>query len=148
LARPSAAEASLVLGLDLEAFASLRDTWEHLPRDAYLRDGGAYRARRHSCFVQAVGATPTAVPHRPHGRAHRLQRAARWADTLVRADRAGGAHQPGMAVPACVPGALFAAVHPVPRWFIEAHQFRIDTGSGIGRPTPGARTATASISSP
>ena len=25
---------------------------------------------------------------------------------------------------------------PVPRWFIEAHQFRIDTPDGIGRPTP------------
>ena len=65
-ARLSAAEASLALGLDFEALASLRDAWEHLPRDAYLRDGGAYRARRHSCFVQAVGATLTAVPHRPH----------------------------------------------------------------------------------
>ncbi|HUA89292.1 MAG TPA: 2OG-Fe dioxygenase family protein, partial [Steroidobacteraceae bacterium] len=33
-------------------------------------------------------------------------------------------------------GALFAQVHPVPRWFIEAHQFRIDTDHGLGRPTP------------
>ena len=28
------------------------------------------------------------------------------------------------------------AVRPVPRWYIEAHQFRIDTAEGIGRPTP------------
>ncbi|MGH8305405.1 MAG: 2OG-Fe dioxygenase family protein, partial [Steroidobacteraceae bacterium] len=33
-------------------------------------------------------------------------------------------------------GAVFAAVRPVERWFIEAHQFRIDTANGIGRPTP------------
>jgi hypothetical protein len=33
-------------------------------------------------------------------------------------------------------GELFAEVRAVPRWFIEAHQFRIDTASGIGRPTP------------
>ena len=24
----------------------------------------------------------------------------------------------------------------MPRWYIEAHQFRIDTANGIGRPTP------------
>jgi hypothetical protein len=33
-------------------------------------------------------------------------------------------------------GELFAGLRRVPLWFIEAHQFRIDTASGIGRPTP------------
>jgi hypothetical protein len=33
-------------------------------------------------------------------------------------------------------GRLFAQVKPAPQWFIEAHQFRIDTASGVGRPTP------------
>ncbi len=33
-------------------------------------------------------------------------------------------------------GTLFAQARPAPRWYIEAHQFRIDTQSGIGRPTP------------
>src|SRR5206468_2831772 len=33
-------------------------------------------------------------------------------------------------------GELFAEVRAVARWFIEAHQFRIDTADGIGRPTP------------
>ena len=33
-------------------------------------------------------------------------------------------------------GMAFATLRPVPRWYIEAHQFRIDTASGIGRPTP------------
>jgi hypothetical protein len=33
-------------------------------------------------------------------------------------------------------GGLFAQLQPVARWSIEAHQFRIDTASGIGRPTP------------
>jgi hypothetical protein len=33
-------------------------------------------------------------------------------------------------------GELFTQVRAVPRWYIEAHQFRIDTASGIGRPTP------------
>jgi hypothetical protein len=33
-------------------------------------------------------------------------------------------------------GRLFAQVSPVDRWYIEAHQFRIDAANGIGRPTP------------
>jgi hypothetical protein len=31
---------------------------------------------------------------------------------------------------------LFSSLKPVITWFIEAHQFRIDTSDGIGRPTP------------
>jgi hypothetical protein len=31
---------------------------------------------------------------------------------------------------------LFAQVRPTAHWFIEAHQFRIDTAGGVGRPTP------------
>ena len=27
-------------------------------------------------------------------------------------------------------------MRPTERWFIEAHQFRIDTAGGVGRPTP------------
>src|SRR5262249_43868639 len=33
-------------------------------------------------------------------------------------------------------GELFAQLEATPRWYIEAHQFRIDTAAGIGRPTP------------
>ena len=33
-------------------------------------------------------------------------------------------------------GQTFAVLSPEPTWFIEAHQFRIDTAQGIGRPTP------------
>ena len=43
---PQAARAALEL--DLAGLAGLRDSWERLPRDTYLRDGGKYRARRHS----------------------------------------------------------------------------------------------------
>ena len=31
---------------------------------------------------------------------------------------------------------VFAQRQPVPRWHVEAHQFRIDTTDGLGRPTP------------
>ena len=53
--RLSAAEAQLALGIDVAALALLAPLWEALPRDAYLRDGGDYRARRHGCFTQDAG---------------------------------------------------------------------------------------------
>src|SRR3989442_14178485 len=62
-----AADAVAELHVDVEQLDALRDTWTRLPRDAYLRDGGRYRSRRHSCFVQAISAGQlSAVPHRPH----------------------------------------------------------------------------------
>ena len=35
-----------------QAFATLHSAWDRLPPDAHLRDGGHYRRRRHSCYVQ------------------------------------------------------------------------------------------------
>jgi hypothetical protein len=129
--------ARAVLELDLAQLDTLRDTWERLPRDAYLRDGGHYRARRHGCFVQTPPAgLPEPVAHRAH-----------WQPTAYNALHGGLSRwfEPLEAPFAAAPawrqlvgslGALFAEVHPVVRWHIEAHQFRIDTAGGIGRPTP------------
>jgi len=132
-----AAAACATLQLDLAGLEALRDSWDRLPRDAYLRDGGNYRARRHSCLVQTPPAGPLEpVPHRPH-----------WQPTSYNALHGGLTRwfepvEPAvMGAPAWRQllrsvGELFAEVHAAPRWFIEAHQFRIDTASGIGRPTP------------
>src|ERR1700741_5006607 len=61
------ARAAAALGLDAGPLEALHDSWSRLPRDTYLRDGGRYRSRRHSCFVQNFpGGALSAVPHRPH----------------------------------------------------------------------------------
>ena len=125
------------LQLDVPGLEALRGTWERLPRDAYLRDGGRYRARRHSCFVQTL--TPPsleAVPHRPHWQPTSYNALhgglTRWFEPIEEEVRGARAWQQLlMAI-----GEVFAQLHSVPRWFIEAHQFRIDTADGIGRPTP------------
>jgi hypothetical protein len=131
------AEAGAALQLDLAALELLRGSWEHLPRDEYLRDGGRYRFRRHSCFEQtpATGLLK-AVPHRAH-----------WQPTSYNALHGGlerwfAPIEPAVAAAAAwrqllaALGELFAELRPVRRWHIEAHQFRIDTSGGIGRPTP------------
>lgn len=133
----SPAETATNFHVDLAQLNSLRDAWARLPRDTYLRDGGKYRSRRHSCFIQTFSlGVLTAVPRRPH-----------WQPTSYNALHGGlerwfepiepevlNAPVWGKLVAAI--GRLFEQVRPVERWFIEAHQFRIDTANGIGRPTP------------
>lgn len=135
LLRPDAARA--VLELDLVELDALRDTWECLPRDAYLRNGGTYRARRHSCFVHTPSAgVIEAVAHRAHWQPTTYNALhgglSRWFEPLEAPLAASSAWRQLLTSI----GALFAQRHPVPLWFIEAHQFRIDTAGGIGRPTP------------
>jgi hypothetical protein len=132
-----AGAARAALGLDLAGLDALRPTWERLARDAYLRDGGEYRARRHGCFAQ----TPST------GSLERVAHRAHWQPTAYNALH-GGLERWFEPIESEVSearawrellsrvGGLFGAVRPVERWFIEAHQFRIDTAHGIGRPTP------------
>jgi hypothetical protein len=125
-----------VLHVDVAQLNPLEEWWSSLPRDQYLRDGGRYRSRRHACFVQDVGGTLTLAPHRAH-----------WQPTSYNALHGGLERWFEPIAPEVVKapawmqlvasiGSLFAQVRPVERWFIEAHQFRIDTAGGIGRPTP------------
>src|SRR6185295_6929472 len=52
-------------GCTLDQLLALRADWQDLPPDNYLKDGGRYRRRRHSCFVVS-GNDLQQVPHRPH----------------------------------------------------------------------------------
>jgi hypothetical protein len=124
------------LDIDLAQLEPLRRTWSNLPRDIYLRDGGRYRSRRHSCFIQELGSGIAEVPHRAHWQPTSYNALhggiERWFEPIEPSVRANGEWRKLLS--GC--GALFARLHPTPRWFIEAHQFRIDTAEGIGRPTP------------
>ena len=39
-----------ISGVSLASLQSLSQSWEGLPRDPYLKDGGRYRSRRHASF--------------------------------------------------------------------------------------------------
>jgi hypothetical protein len=136
----SAAASHSLLGLPPGGVGLVAGSWARLPRDAHLRDGGHYRARRHSCFIQtltpATEASLTQVPHRAH-----------WQPVTYNALHGGIERwfEPIETTTLAAPvwdrllvglGRLFGELRPVDRWFIEAHQFRIDTEGGIGRPTP------------
>jgi hypothetical protein len=114
---------------------ALSQYWEGLPRDPYLKDGGRYRFRRHASYEIKDGAL-SLVPHRAHWQSvdynalhggierwfepmqNQLIDSAAWQSLLL-----------GL-------GQLLNSLKPANTWFVEAHQFRIDTTDGIGRPTP------------
>ena len=121
----------------MAGWTHLAASWSRLTPDAHLKDGGHYRKRRHACFVQDVdsgGLTQTA--HRAHWQPVDYNALhggfERWFDP-VETDVAAA---PAWTALLTNLGQLFAEVTPVPRWYIEAHQFRIDTAGGVGRPTP------------
>lgn len=130
-------DASAWIGCALSGLQALSSGWADLPPDEYLKDGGRYRRRRHACFV-VDGATVSQVPHRAHWQPveynalHGGMR--RWFapmdDAILAAPVWGRLMQ---ALAGLARQALASGPEP---WFVEAHQFRIDTQGGIGRPTP------------
>lgn len=121
----------------VQGWTALTPSWDDLPPDAHLKDGGHYRRRRHSCFIQNLAASALVqTPHRAHWQPTDYNALhggfERWFEPV----EAGVADAPAWITLLADLGRLFAQVRPVARWFIEAHQFRIDTAGGVGRPTP------------
>jgi hypothetical protein len=114
---------------------SLRASWNDLPPDGYLKDGGHYRRRRHSCFV-VTGNEVTLAPHRAHWQPVEYNALhggmQRWFEPI----EAAVVQSPAWLGLLRSVGATSSALKGERPWFVEAHQFRIDTEGGIGRPTP------------
>ena len=140
LAAADLAELASVSMADMAAWGS---HWDQLPLDNYLRDGGRYRRRRHSCFTAAPGIARDRsrliqVPHRAHWQPVEYNALhgglERWFEPMPLAITADAAW-----VQLLLALANHAAVlrqDAAATWCIEAHPFRIDTTDGIGRPTP------------
>jgi hypothetical protein len=134
LLRPQ--DVAALAGVPLAELNALIPSWETLELDNYLKDGGRYRRRRHACFVQDREQL-TQTAHRAH-----------WQPLEYNALH-GGMHrlfEPMLAATVAQPAwqALVSAIgllcsqarQSEAPWYVEAHQFRIDTTDGIGRPTP------------
>jgi hypothetical protein len=131
----TAADVAQRSAVPLAELLAWRPLWNALPPDAYLRDGGRYRRRRHSCFVVDESAV-VQVPHRPH-----------WQPLEYNALHGGLERHFEPMAPAMVGqtgwlqllawlGRVCSGLKGLQPWYVEAHQFRIDTTDGIGRPTP------------
>ena len=110
--------------------------WEHLPIDGFLKDGGRYRRRRHSCFV-VEGAQVRQTPHRAHWQPLEYNALHGGMQRLFEPMPIEMVQSPAWTTLLVKLGQLCSQLKPdVCPWFVEAHQFRIDTTDGIGRPTP------------
>ena len=122
-------------GFSTSALDGLKPSWDDLQPDRYLKDGGNYRKRRHSCFVVGHG-TQTQAPHRAHWQSEEYNALhggmRRWFEPM----RADTVAAPAWASLLQGLGRLFTVLTGEQTWYVEAHQFRIDTADGIGRPTP------------
>lgn len=133
LLRPG--DVAKLAGCALAELDALVPSWNRLELDNYLKDGGRYRRRRHSCFIDS-GEAIAQTPHRAH-----------WQPVEYNALH-GGMHrlfEPVEPATVALPawrkllralGDVCSQVRGKRTWYVEAHQFRIDTADGIGRPTP------------
>ncbi len=120
---------------DLADLHALAQSWSDLPPDLYLKDGGRYRRRRHaSCIVR--GDEIVGVPRRAHWQPLEYNALhggmERWFEPVA---------QPTVSLPAWnalvrIATRVCSQLKGEQAWFVETHQFRIDTTDGIGRPTP------------
>jgi len=126
----------------LDELNAIAQSWHGMPADPYLKDGGRYRTRRHASFTFEQGVV-SPVAHRAHWQPLTYNALhggmTRWFEPMpdevvssepwLRLLRAFG--QTAVDLRADNSAASTPAVQ-----CIEAHQFRIDTTDGIGRPTP------------
>lgn len=122
-------------GVDSPDLAALVPSWELLPPDLYLKDGGRYRRRRHACCTVQRGVVQ-AVAHRAHWQPLEYNALhggmQRWFEPV---DGAISGHPVWIALVRALAG-VCSQLRGEQTWYVETHQFRIDTTDGIGRPTP------------
>jgi hypothetical protein len=124
-----------LLKMPLHELQQLQSSWSDLPADTHLRDGGHYRRRRHSCFV-VDGTVVQQAPHRAHWQPVEYNALhgglSRWFEPMA----SQISDKPVWPQLLRTLAAVCSGLKGQKPWFVEAHQFRIDTTDGIGRPTP------------
>lgn len=127
----------------IEAHGSLGDwgrfarSWDAMPVDGFMADGGRYRRRRHATFAALPGKPIERAPHQPHYQSRDYNPLnggiQRWFEP-IEPSTAGTA---SMGAILAFARASFDALLPQPgNWHIEAHQFRVEALAGGGHPTP------------
>jgi hypothetical protein len=131
----SPASTATFTGCPLSVFEGLRTDWDNLPLDNFLKDGGRYRRRRHSSFV-IDQANVTQVPHRAHYQPLEYNALHGGMLRLFEPISPSTIAQPLWSELLLTIGRACSFAKGDRLWYVEAHQFRIDTLNGIGRPTP------------
>jgi hypothetical protein len=117
--------------------AAFAESWNDLPLDEYMADGGHYRRRRHAMFTAEAGAL-SRRPHQPHYQSLRDNPlnggVARWFAPVRDHIARGPILRSAIHVLTAIADRRRQATC---RWRVEVHQFRIEARAGeAGLPTP------------
>ena len=119
-------------------WAAFARSWDDLPRDTWMADGGTYRRRRYAVF-EVAGGKCTRLPHRAHyqERDHNPLNGGveRWFAPM--AENQSGSRLFQALVSGTAALIADASAQGPSSWTVEAHQFRIEALSGQpGLPPP------------
>lgn len=119
---------------DWETFAA---SWDGMPLDQYMADGGRYRRRRYATLSAESGHGIKLEPHQPHYQSLDYNALnggiAREYEPIPEAVVLGNTMQSTLGF--CLQ--LFGSMMPAAKWHIECHQFRIEASTAErGQPTP------------
>jgi hypothetical protein len=115
-----------------------QESWNDLPCDEYMADGGRYRSRRHATLRALPSSHIVYVEtHRPHYQSlvynHLNGNVARHFEP-IRPQILGSVTMMAILRLCCD---IFGRLSPYSHWHIEIHQFRIDAKPNVeGKPTP------------
>jgi hypothetical protein len=120
----------------LSDWPAFETSWNDMPLDRYMADGGRYRRRRYAT-LSAAGNEMQLEPHQPHYQSLQYNAlnggVAREYEPIADCVIHGRTMQSVLYF--CLQ--LFNRMQPDSQWHIECHQFRIETGRGTqGKPTP------------
>ena len=122
----------------LNGWPQFQASWDNMPRDSYMADGGRYRRRRYATMSAASASSPIVLePHQPHYQSLDYNPlnggVARHYEPIAQEIVLGNTMSSVLGF--CQQ--LFGRLVPETAWHIELHQFRIEAQQGqAGRPTP------------
>ncbi|MBA1193874.1 2OG-Fe dioxygenase family protein [Pseudomonas entomophila] len=137
---PSRQVMGLLSAIDPNAIASwaaFQRSWDRLEQDAFMRDGGTYRFRRHATYSVAPGQTSARQePHQPHYQRleyNRLNGGVSREFAPVESQMLQNKLLIATLELCCT---LFGRMAPFFAWHVEVHQFRIYASQREVSPTP------------
>lgn len=122
----------------LNDWPQFQASWNNMPLDTYMADGGRYRRRRYAVMsADSTGSSIVLEPHQPHYQSLDYNPlnggVARHFEPIAQEIVLGNTMSSVLGF--CQQ--LFGRLVPDTAWHIELHQFRIEAQQGqAGRPTP------------
>lgn len=122
----------------LDDWPEFAESWNRLPVDGYMADGGRYRRRRHATYAVDAGGAIRRQPQQPHYQSRDYNPlhggVERWFEPVEPAVSDGGSMTATLQLCRDWFGKLSPAVR---HWHVEVHQFRIEALQDTpGNPTP------------